>query len=237
MPIIDPLRPIIGTNRDEHMIVDIEGFIWNPSEILVLKTMKDAIYAGERYPGLHKYWNMSSQARYNAVYPFTPKEILDICSENIPENEIESDLLRFNDIDIQSNISDTTVSFALSNLVEKKFVKSVTFLKSIPFDTRELDYIAQVICAKAAQCEIKFVEGDIESVLEDRTYTTIFSSDIKGMLNSYLKYPEKLKSTATFLRKGYSTKDLIAKFPKGYAIYDFEVYRIDNLIIPNEPLG
>jgi len=142
MPTGDFLTPIFGNNRDEIILVEYDGFIKNKTEAILLSMISTKQIWIDKYPGINKYENISSDQIYQDSFLKLPESLLyNLSNKSLSIKTIKDDIDKLQKIDILQCQRFTIIEFAIKTLLLEKFVKTVYIIKEEDYTSKELLYL------------------------------------------------------------------------------------------------
>lgn len=200
---LDLLRPVIGRNRKEIIIIQYEGFMQNIIEALILRLKHMRQILADKYPELSKYFDMNEHDLYDSTKNISNLDIFlrNINCDGILENEdIKNHCF---DIDINPIRMDTLFEIAISNIAAQDFVESIHIVKDKPYSQYDIQYMREVVF-RTCKNKISYYEGDICEVCLDLSHilTSVFLNDPNSLFKIYGGIPDNRKPlTMFFLRE------------------------------------
>lgn len=196
----DLLHPLSSSgNRIENILVDYDGFINSLSERF--------IRAGEidnddltPFPKLIEILKLSDNDLFNLANLYT---IEDINKEFFNNKYTDKDIDKLFDMNIIDFQRRTLFEYSLYNLVQEKYIESISIIKKDAFKEYEINTIAKLFGKRMDK--IKLYTGDTYSLAIDKNFTTICLNSYDEMLkiiNSYNK--ENIKEIFFILRNNLS---------------------------------
>ena len=238
--VVDPLHPIVGRNRNEFFLIEYDSFIVNMSESLIQQSLYHPDYTMKRYPGMKSYWNMNGFARYESTAKFTPFEILSVLNESgLLDNEIKKDIEMYQKSDVLPFITDTAFVYIIPTLQQTNFVKGIHIIKSGDILEHEYRFLKS-ICPHAIDKDIQFFSGDVPSICNDFSYTSIFMNGVQNVRNLINTNPSKWQDTLFIVNRGFDETDLcedLIERKYNIRIIDVNYTGIDKLLYANQPMG
>ena len=198
-------------NRDENFIVDYDGFIVSRTEefILTLLNKADDIDFEEEFPGLNKYRDVKDI--YTEVsLKNIPQLISELKGKEIGAEEAYKifDEYTNNNTYLFNSLTSTLLDFALYNIVETKYCKSINIVKRDGWEPWEFQRIYKRYGDHVDK--IKYFEGDIMSNLDlIPNPTTIFINDTKLLLDISDKFGPDISSNILFIIRNDMTNSTI----------------------------
>lgn len=212
---IDLLYPLKENNRQEHFLVDYDGFIKNTAEAVAIMLDVDREENLKKYPNLDKIWNNDETVLYNNTLLFSPEQLLAVVSNNelSPQeirDEINSLFSRYNIIEFQRT---TIFEFALYNILGAEFTKSVDIINRRGFQKYEIEYLSKSY--KKYLDKVKFYDGNIDELIKTGKYTTILLNNPDSVVQALNTLQnEILEKTLFILRINLDTVNIDFKKPE-----------------------
>lgn len=163
---VDLLRPIVGKNRKEVMVIQFEGFMQNIIETFVLKLKHMKCLLLSKYPKLSKYFDMDKYQLYDSTeFMYDIDTFLkDIGCNNSYEME---DLKKICvNIDVNPVRIDTSFEVAISNIAVQDFISEIHIVKKEKYSQYEVQYMREVIFSSCRN-KMYYYEGNIHDVCID----------------------------------------------------------------------
>ena len=178
----DILLPINENNRDENLLIEYDGFIKNTAEALIMMLELEKEENLKKYPRLQPFLNSKDKDLYNDTVLFSPEQLLGFLSNNtLSTDEIMKELDElFQRFDIINFQLDTVFEYALMNLADMDYVKSISIVSRRGFKNYELDYIRKTFHKNIKKFD--FYIGNINELIKTGKYTTVFTNDADGVI-------------------------------------------------------
>lgn len=222
MATFDLLQPLGENNREEHILVEYEGFIHSTAENLII-ALEDTISDDNHdsvekiYPKLKDYIYLTPDELYDSVLYYEAEQLLDIITDETctPESIEKTCIKLLSDNDYTESLHDTFFNEALMNLATMTYTKSITFMKHTNYHQGELNEIKDDYQIKNvhALCNIKIYTGSLVHYYMDHPeITTVLlgnPDDLKYLIENADK--EHLAKTLFILRNNIDTINIPTK--------------------------
>jgi len=196
----DLLHPLSSSgNRTENILVEYDGFINSLSERFI-RTGEIDNEDLTPFPKLIDLLKLSDNDIFNLANLYT---IEDINKEFFNNKYSPKDIDRLFNINIIEFQKRTLFEYSLYNLIQEKYVESISIIKKDNFKDYELNSMGKLFNDKMDK--IKLYVGDTYSLIKDKDFTTICMNDYDEMvkiINSYSN--EKSKDVFFILRNNTS---------------------------------
>lgn len=189
---VDILRPIIGKNRKEVLVVQFEGFMQNIIETFILKLKHIREIALHVYPKLSKYFNMDSYELYEVTMSMDFDNFFSDIGCGIIEDPCPN-------VDVNPIRMDTSFEIAISNLAAQDFIEEIHIVKNGAYSLYDIQYMREIIFPSCRD-KVNYYEGDIYDVCSDLSQitTSIFLNDPNCLYRIFQNIPEDRKSLVMF---------------------------------------
>ena len=252
---INLLTPLGDNNREERMLVDFGGFIKNLAELMTIfmfeneEACETLIEDKELYNELKEMYNADRDAFFISTSILKAEDLLRALANDTFESDedlvLSMDLI-FENSDLLEKTTSTVYEYALQNIVQKDFCKSITFFLPQQYDFKpyQIKYLYETF--KGFEGKINILNGDYRKEAKEGNYTTICTNDIDFILDALRTWDnDKLEQTffillnnnTNIIRDGesviYAYVEELEKLTKGKKR---AVTRLQSLAIPNEDI-
>lgn len=253
---INLLTPLGDNNREEDMLIDFSGFIKNMAEIIAMTIFENeeacasVIVNKELYNEFKELYTKDRDAFFMTTSILKPEDLLRAIADDTFEDDedlvLSMDLL-FETFNLIGKSSSTVYEYALQNIVEKDFCKSITFYlpQQYAFKPYQIKYLYDTFRGKEEK--INILEGDYRKEAKEGNYTTICTNDMDFIMDALQTWDnEKLEQTFFILMNNntnitsdddgnvsYAYVEELEKLTKGKKR---AVTRLQSLAIPNEDI-
>lgn len=208
------LTPLGDNNREEHMLIDFSGFVKNMAEILAItifeneEACESVIVDKELYNEFKELYKSNRDAFFMATSMLKPEDLLRaFANDSFDDDEdlvLSMDIL-FENFNYLGQSTSTVYEYALQNIVQKDFCKSITFYLSqqYAFKPYQIKYLHDTFEGYAEK--INILEGDYRQEAAENNYTTICTNDIDFIMDALTVWDnDKLEQTFFILMNNNS---------------------------------
>jgi len=212
MATFDLLQPIGKNNRNEHILVEYEGFIHSTAENLIIALEDHLDDVISSYPKLKNYIFLPPDELYNSVMYYEAEQLLDILTNEdyTPESIEKTCLSLITEKDRVSALHNTFFNESLINLSEMDYVKSITIIKGIDYTETDINNIKAEYNQNINK--INIITGNIVTYYKNHPEITTVLLGNPEDLKYLIEYENKehLSKTLFILRNNVDT----LTFPK-----------------------
>lgn len=199
---MDLLHPLTSKlpNRNESIIIEYDGFINSLSERVVRLMELDANNLS-KYPMLKEVFKLNPTDVFNLANLYTMEDLDKIIfNKDIEKNNIIlKELMKMNIIEFQQK---ALFEYSIYQLLQQKYIKNVSIIKKDDFFEYELDSIYSTFGEYGKK--ISVYTGDTLSIVKDKEFTTICTSDFHTIENIIKEKGESAKDIFFILRNNSS---------------------------------